>query len=64
MLISVHNALEKVGNAAIGLPSTLIRHENGAFRSSHDNRDFSDRVFLEHKISDVVKREDIDAFLE
>lgn len=31
IMISLHNALEKVENATLGLLSTLIRHENEAF---------------------------------
>jgi len=39
---SVHITPEKLENAALflrlGLPSTLIRHENGAFRKRSSNR--------------------------
>ena len=38
----VHTGLEKVKNAALfirlGLPSTLIRHDNGAFRKRSSNQ--------------------------
>jgi len=41
-LRSLHIAPEKFENAALflrfGLPSTLIRHENGAFRECSSNR--------------------------
>ena len=38
VLISLHNELGKVGNAAISLPSTLIRHENEGFRKRTFNQ--------------------------
>ena len=41
-LASVHTTPEEFENAALflrlGLPSTLIRHENGAFRKRSSNR--------------------------